>query len=226
MAKPNSSYEELARDAAARLNDAQAHGQQLTFLHDEPKPGETAKAARGKGKATSQLRDWLAVRGLRLPEDVITEMAGLASSGDAMLTAMAAAEKMMAWAQAGAASEMAWVNEAGEDKKRALRTEPTLAERVEAFKFFYTIQLRAAEALLPYGLAKITPDVAVPQAVQVVVMPGGGAAPASAQARDVTPQDKRLGPPPMPWEMPQNQQVSDADVSLSDVSDRTEGAKR
>ena len=224
MAKPNSSYEELARDAASRLDEAKAAGQQLTFLPDEPAPAESDRAKRGKGKATSQLRDWLASRGLRMPEDVITEMAGMASTGDAMLTAMAAAERMLAWAQAGAASEFIWTNDEGAAKTRHLRTEPTMAERLEAFKFCYTVQLRAAEALLPYGLGKVTPDEAPQTAVQVFVAPGGQAQVRQGpdQARDVTPTPRRLTPPPMPHEIQQNQGLADEVARKSDNESRTE----
>lgn len=214
MAKPNSKADAMAREAAARIDADRAAGKQLTFLPDEPQPDDSGKAVRGKGKAASQLRDWLAARGMRLPEDQLSAMAGLATSDDVFTHAMATAERVLIWAQQGAT------------EYKGAPVAPSMGQRLDTFKFVYTAALRAAEALLPYGLAKITPDVAVQQAVQVVVMPGGGAAPASAQARDVTPQDKRLGPPPMPWEMPQNQQVSDADASPSDVSDRTEWAKR
>ena len=224
MAKPNSSYEELARDAAARLDEAKAAGQQLTFLPDENRAGESSKSVRGKGKATSQLRDWLAARGMRLPEDVIADMAGLASSGNAMLTAMAAAEQMTAWAQSGAATEVTWVNDDGEEKRRHLRSEPTLAERMEAFKFFYTVQLRAAEALLPYGLAKVTPDAGPTQVVQVVVAGGGGQQASRSGpdgARDVTPKGRQVGPPPMPHEMQQKQPLSQTQNADADDEART-----
>lgn len=214
MAKPNSKADAMAREAAARIDADRAAGKQLTFLPDEPQPDDSGRAVRGKGKAASQLRDWLAARGMRLPEDQLAAMAGLATSDDVFTHAMATAERVLIWAQEGATAY------------KGAPVAPSMGQRLDTFKFVYTAALRAAEALLPYGLAKVTPDAAPVQAVQVVVMPGGNAAPASAQARDVTPQDKRLGPPPMPWEMKQNQQVSDADVSSSDVSDRTEGAKR
>lgn len=226
MAKPNSQYDELARDAATRLEEAKATGQQLTFLPDEPQPGDSARAVRGKGKASSQLRDWLAARGMRMPEDVIVEMAGMASSEDAMLTAMAKAERMWAWARSGAATEDRWVNGEGEEKIRHLRTEPTMLERVEAFKFFYTVQLRAAEALLPFGLAKVTPEDQPQAAVQVFVAPGSQVTTSPATgpdaARDVTPKPSRLAPPPMPHEITQNQQVSETQSRGADGKARTE----
>lgn len=225
MAGPNSKFDELARDAAERIEAAKAAGEQFTFLPDEPQPGDSAKAKRGKGKATSQLRDWCAARGLRLPEDVLIEMAGMASTEDAMLTCMAKAEQMLAWAQAGAATEDTWVNAEGDLKKRHLRTQPTMAERVEAFKLFYATQLRAAEALLPYGLGKVTPDVAVTAAVQVV-MPGAVAPQAAPRgpetARDVTPRPGRIAPPPMPHQIEQNQGLSGSQMPVADGKARTE----
>lgn len=225
MPGPDNQYQTLALQAAQRIDEAKAAGQQLTFLPDEPSPEDSARTKRGKGKATSQLRDWLAARGMRMPEDVIIEMAGMASSEDTMLTAMAKAEQMLTWAQAGAASEMVWVNSEGERKTRPLRTEPTMAERIEAFKFMYTIQLRAAEALVGYGLAKVTPEDAPQAAVQVFVAPGGSAQvrqDGADRARDVTPQPGRLAPPPLPHEMQQNQQVAQPVRRASDASDRTE----
>lgn len=225
MAKPNSQYDELARDAAERIHEAKASGQQLTFLPDEPQPGEGARAVRGKGKATSQLRDWLAARGYRMPEDVISDMAGMASTEDAMLTAMAAAERMLAWARDGAATEDKWVNSEGETKVRHLRTEPTMAERVEAFKFFYTVQLRAAEALMPYGLGKVQADEA-PQAPATPIVVAGGTVIVPQrpgdQARDVTPQARRIAPPPMPHEIVQNQHVAEPAQRGADDGARTE----
>lgn len=224
MAKPNSSFEELARDAGKRIEDARAAGEQLTFLPDEPRPGESERAKRGRGRATSQLRDWCAARGLRMPEDVLIEMACMASRDDVMLTCMAKAEQMLAWAQAGAASEMEWVNAEGETKGRALRTEPTLSERLSAFQFFYTAALRSADALIPYGLGKVTPDPA-PQ-VTVPIHLHAPAAPIAARpgdlARDVTPQPRRFGPPPMPHQIQQNQDLAAQPVAASAAKDRTE----
>lgn len=225
MGGPNSKFDELARDAAERIEAAKAAGEQLTFLPDEPAPGDSARAKRGKGKATSQLRDWCAAKGLRMPEDVLIEMAGMASSEDVFLTAMARTEQLLAWAQAGAAEKMKWTNEAGEEKTRILRTEPTMAERLAAFQFVFTAQLRAADALLPYGLGKVTPDVVAVAPVQIV-MPGA-AAPQEAPrgpdaARDVTPRPGRIAPPPMPHQIEQNQSLSETQPQAADASRRTE----
>lgn len=212
MAKPNSSVEALARDAASRIDAARAAGDQLTFLPDEPQPGESERAKRGKGKATSQLRDWCAARGLRMPEDVLIEMAGMASTEDAFLTAMARTEQLLAWAQSGAVG------------RKGAPVEPSTSLRLATFQFVYTAQLRAVEALLPYGLGRVTPDPA-PQ-VTVPIHLHAPAAPVAARpgdlARDVTPQQRRFGPPPMPHQIQQNQEVAVQPVAASAAKDRTE----
>jgi hypothetical protein len=210
MAKPNSKFDELARDAAERIEAARDAGQQLTFLPDEPAPGDSERAKRGKGKATSQLRDWCAARGLRMPEDVLIEMAGMASTEDAFLTAMARTEAVLTWAEAGATGY------------KGSPSAPSTAQRLATFQFIFTAQLRAAEALLPFGLGKVTPDVAVTQAVQVI-MPGA-APPASGPmtARDVTPKPGQIAPPPMPHQMQQNQKVSKGAPRDADGNSRTE----
>ena len=98
-----------------------------------------------------------------------------------------------------------------------------MGQRLARFEFEFTVMLRAAEALLPYGLAKVTPDAAPVVPVQVVFQApqGGQAVPAM---RDVTPSVPEMAPPPMPWEMQQNQSVADAAQAASDAARRTEGA--
>lgn len=195
LAKANT-FQELAAEAVERIEDARALGQQLTFLPDEPQPGDTDRAKRGKGKAQSELRNWLAARGMRLPEDVLVEMAGMASTEDAFTTAMARTEQVLAWAEAG--------DKGGRSASLTLR--------LDTFRFVYTAALRAAEALLPYGLAKVTPDQGA-MVVNQIVMPGAQAPAAPVDradtARDITPQPRRMAPPPMPWEVQQNQDLSE-----------------
>lgn len=224
MGGPNSKFDELARDAAERIEAAKAAGEQLTFLPDEPAPGDSARAKRGKGKATSQLRDWCAAKGLRMPEDVLIEMAGMASSEDAFLTAMARTEHLLAWAEAGARQTATGVRD-GVLVTMELDTSATMAQRLAAFQFVFTAQLRAAEALLPYGLGKVTPDV-VPVAPVQIVMPGAAApqqAPRGPEtARDVTPRPGRIAPPPMPHQIEQNQPLSETQPQPADASRRTE----
>lgn len=223
MVKPNTLTEGLAREAVARIEAARDAGQQLTFLPDEPQPGpdgQSGRPPRGKGKATSQLRDFLAARGFRMPEDVLVEMAAMASSEDAFLTAMARTEALLAWAQDGAVGY------------KGAPVAPSMAQRLAAFQFVYTAQLRAAEALLPYGLAKVTPDQTSSVVNQIVIQQGGAVqgggqvVPAGQTARDVTPQARRLAPPPLPHEMQRNQGLASGLSDASDAGIRTEGASR
>ncbi len=211
-----SQFDDLAREAAQRIEDARDAGHQLTFLPDEPVPAVAGgqRPPRGKGKITSQLRDWCAAKGLRMPEEVLIEMAGMASTEDAFLTAMARTEQLLAWAQAGAVGY------------KGAPVAPSMAQRLAAFQFVYTAQLRAAEALLPYGLGKVTPDVAPPVLVPVVVAAPRGEAPIRAgdQARDITPKPGRIGPPPLPVRGQGNQGVSEPSPVQSDADSRTEGA--
>lgn len=210
-----SQFEDLAREAAQSIDAARAAGEQLDLLPDEPLPdvaGPGGRAPRGKGKVTSTMRDYLAARGWRLPEVVMSEMAGLTSRDDVFLYAMQRAEQVLAWAEDG-----------GVGAKGSPRA-PTTAQRLAAFQVIYATAVRAAEALLPYGLGKVTPDEAPQAAVQVFVAPGSAAQVRQGpdQARDVTPQPGRIAPPPLPGEMQQNQRVAEPAPRGSDASDRTE----
>ncbi|MEO0859219.1 MAG: hypothetical protein AAFY65_01300 [Pseudomonadota bacterium] len=209
MARGNS-FEDLARDAADRIDHVRAQGEQLALLPgmDAATDADGAPAVRGKGKAQSQLRDWLATKGYRMPEDVLAEMAGLATSDDAFTSAMVRAEQLMTWAYAGAK---------GKDKDgKTVKLVPTPSQRIAAFQLAYTTALRAVDALMPYGAAKVQPDVQVHQAT-TIVMPTPTAAPGD-HAKVVS--GRRMAPPPMPHEMQQNQDVSDM------ASDDAVGARR
>jgi len=223
MGKPNSQAEELARDAAARIDEARDAGQQMTFLPDEPQPGESAKAGRGRGKATSMLREWLAARGMRLPEDQLAEMAGLTSREDVFVTAMARTEQALLWAESGGRT-VKYVMKEGVMIEKYLDNSATTGQRLEMFKFIYTHQLRAAEALLPYGLAKVQVDTAPQAPVQVNVY--GSAPERRSDPRDVTPKSGRIAPPPLPHEVVENQPLSKGDADNSDDETRTEGPER
>ncbi len=226
MAK-GSNFEELARNAALNIEAAQAAGQQLTFLPDEAQTGALgaagARPPRGKGKITSQLRDWCAARGLRMPEDVLIEMAGMASREDAFIVAMQRTEQMLVWAEQGARQTATGVKD-GVLVTIDLDTSATMAQRLAAFQFVFTAQLRAADALLPYGLGKVTPDapLVVPVPVYVAAPSRGNAA---DQARDVTPQtpmiERRISPPPMPDRTQRNQPLSETASGQSDADSRT-----
>jgi len=224
MARVNS-FEQLAAEAAERIEEARAAGKQLTFLPDEPTPAESERAKRGKGKATSQLRDWCAARGFRMPEDVLVEMAGMATGDDAFVAALARTEQVLAWATAGARKVGYVFNKELEAVvEQELDTSATMAQRLAAFQFVFTAQLRAVEAMLPYGLGKVTPD-ASPTVVVPVIMPAAPGQPAqhpADRARDVTPQARRMSPPPMPHEMQKNQRVAETAPRSADAERRTE----
>ncbi|WP_289150256.1 hypothetical protein [uncultured Salipiger sp.] len=221
MAKPRNTAEVLARDAAKRLEEARRTGEQLSLLADEPgrTPAEVAGRKPGRpkgatGKGSSQMRDWLAAKGYRLPEQQLSEMAGLASSRDVFETAMTRTEQILAWAFADALCE--------EGKPRKITPE----QRLSTFAQVFAVQLRAAEALLPYGTPKASPDVAVNQAVTLVVQGGGAAAPDPARdARDVTPSERAgLVPADVRWRNEQNQWVSETQSDNSDGAIRTDEA--
>ena len=211
MAKADNQFQRMASDAAARIDQAQAAGEQLNLLPVEPDAGALVAdgargtGQRGKGKAVSQFREWLAHRGHRFPEDVLSEMAGLASSEDAFLVAMKRTEQLLAWAYGHS-------------------QQPGKA-RLALFMQVYMAQLRSAEALLPYGLAKVQPDAAPPPAVQVNVI-GGGVQERGQEPRDVTPKAGRIAPPPLPHEMKQDQGLGEGESPNSDAETRTERVKR
>lgn len=226
--KSLSGYEADARAMADRVDAARAAGAQLTFLPDEAQAGSD-RAKRGEGKASSQLRKYLAAQGHKMPEDVLIQMAGMASGDSPLVAAMAMTEQMLAWAQNGSRDVVQIVKD-GYLIEKELDNRPTTAQRLASLQFVYTAMLRGAEALLPYGLAKITPD-AGNVVVNQIIMPGGaqaasGAADQGQAARDITPQQRRIAPPPMPGEMQQNQGLGDAGLSHSDAAIRTEGTSR
>ena len=227
MVKSLSTYEADAKAAADRISAARDAGDQLTFLPDEVQTG-SARAKRGEGKASSQLRKYLAAQGMKMPEDVLLEMAGLASRDDVFVTAMARTEQVLGWAEAGGRTVVQVVKD-GFLVEKALDNSHTTAQRLATFQFVFTACLRAAEALLPYGLAKVTPDAGA-SITNTIIMPGAQvpSAPAdrAAAARDVTPQMRRMEPPPMPHEMQQKQGLANAAAPHSDGDIRTEGLKR
>lgn len=209
MAKAENQWQEQAAEAAKRIDAARDMGQLSLFPGDAGADEGEGGAGRGKGKALSKLRELLAARGLRMPEDVLANVAALDDPEGPVMAALKKAEAV-ALAIYGHGQAPASV-------------------RLRLFETFYAQTVRALDALLPYGLAKVTPDVQVSQAVQVVVMPGGQgqqAAQGGDRARDVTPPARRMAPPPLPHEIQQKQGLGDAPDLSSDASDRTEGAKR
>lgn len=204
MVKTNQ-FAEDATEIAARLERSRAMGEQLPLLPGEP--AEADKPKRGKGKAQSQLREWLAARGLRMPEDQLVAIAGLDRPGDPVQQAMEDAERILAWSFDGA------------QIPKGGTTAATPHQRREVFGMVYSARMRAAEALLPYVAPKVTPDAAPPPAAAQIVVIG---APTGQQSmRDVTPSTRRIGPPPMPHEVQQNQRVSEPASDASDETDRT-----
>lgn len=216
MARPRNMLAETAEEAAKRVAEARQAGEQLGLFAEAPREAlPTAEARRGRGKArgASQMRLWLIERGAkRMPEDVLAELAGLMDDRSMVERAMAEAELMLAWA-----FEDAEVPKGGV-------TKPTARMRLDALASAIAAQVKAAEALMPYVAAKVTPDTGPQVQVTQIV---AAAAPSPAvrggdQARDVTPLPSRIGPPPMPHQMQQNQQVSDPSDTSSDGRDRTE----
>jgi hypothetical protein len=214
-------FETQAQKMAERMDHARQVGEQLSFLADPDGEGGEAvpaerKAGRPKGsknKVESQMRAMLAAKGMRMPEDVMAEIAGLSSREDVKLQAMADTEMLLSWAAAGAAklgkkgSKTDWKASGG--------------QRMSVFFEFYKLRIKALEALLPYGLGKVTPDVSVSNTqVTQIVMPGGGE---GASATLIEGRDSgRMAPPPLPNNMQQNQEVSEVEAVAQESAGRTE----
>lgn len=218
------------RQAAAahgRLAAAREVGEQLSLLAAPASPEDPAEivpvapaapAGPGrrpgsKGKRTSKLRQMLAARGYRMPEDVVAELAGLGGRQTAIELAMARVEQVLAWADAGGG---------------------TPAQRIGLFLAILKEQADAAAALLPYGLERLAPEQAQPAQPVVLVMPGAPAAgqggaviegraepPAGGQAGRI---GHRIAPPPMPGEIGRNQGLAGEARPASDCASRTGGA--
>jgi hypothetical protein len=221
-------FEDLAAQAARNIDVARAAGEQLTLLPEDPAPvAEGQRPPRGKGKITSQLRDWCAAKGYRMPEDQLIQIAGMASTEDVFIFAMQRTEQVLAWAEAGA-RKTAQVIKDGALIEVQLDTSATMAQRVTLFTTIYAAAVKAADSLLPYGLGKVNPDVTVAVPVPVYVAAPQAAAPGRPgdQARDVTPDPRRIGPPPLPGRpsmQPQgNQALSEALAKNADEGMRTE----
>lgn len=236
MTKTERETEALARDAAERIDEDRAQGRQLGLLPDPELPelgGAAGGAAGGKGvgrpagaknKGSSQLREWMAARGLRMPEDVISEMAGLHASGhDAFGFALAQTERLLAHV-GGAAVNRIWTPDKGhvvlEDAWK-----PSPGEFIDTFRFFYGMARQAAADLMPYGTPKASPDVNVSQAVIVQMAPGpSGSVDRGNGARDVTPAARRMVPADVRQQIVKKQQLSEGGAPHSDGQSRTDGA--
>lgn len=203
--------EKLAREAAARLDDAREHGQQLSLLVAEPSPADPAELPRGPGrpkgatgKRSSKLRQMLAARGFRMPEDVVAEVAGLGQRDMSTVElAMARAEQVAAWLEE--------------------RTGGLPLKREQLLGLFVAVwkeQNGAAAALLPYGLEKVTPD-QVQAPPTFIVMPGQAPVARVPGDRAVV-IDGDLAPPPLPSEIERNQRLADDVDARPTIGSRTE----
>lgn len=220
MSGPDNRFELMAREAAQSIDNSRELQRQLSLLPDETAGAELVedgKAKRGPGKALNQMREFLAAKGYRLPEDVLAEMAGLASREDAIMTAMVQAERILAWAGDGARN---LVYKAGVGHVELEGPwKPSPAQKRETFMQVYTLMLRAADALMPYGAPKVTPETVTHQQVNQIIVQGGASAAVNPadRARDVTPGGRRIAPPPMPGQSQGNQAVSRDDTEGSDA---------
>jgi hypothetical protein len=225
MSGPDNQFEEMAVNAVRSIENSRELARQLTLLPDEVAGAalvEGARPKRGQGKALNQMREWLAGKGYRLPEDILAEIAGLGSRESAMLTAMMQTEQILAWAGDGAVNLMFKPGVGHVEIEGPWR--PTPEVKRQTFMQVYATMLRAAEAMLPYGAPKVTPDAGAGTVVnQIVVQGAPSVAPAGPSGpRDVTPKARRIGPPPMPGEVQQIQGVSASPVDSSDGEVRTE----
>jgi len=145
-----------------------------------------------------------------MPEDVLAQMAGLASGPDAMVAAMEAAERVLTWAYADSAGGKT----------------PSPEQRLAMFAQLYTVQLRAAEALLPYGTPKASPDVQVQDnRTFILAAQPSSSRDRAASARDVTPaMDRRMMPADVAHQIEQNQRLSDDEIRAADDERRTKPA--
>lgn len=221
MPKPDNQWQVMAAKAAERIDRDRAAGKQLALIPEVEEPQLPERKATGgrpagaKNKGSSQLRKWLAEQGLKMPEAQIAEIAGLAAQDlDALGTAMAQAERVIAWATDGK-GELTGKN----------ATAALVAMRVDLFKFLYTAMLRASDALMPYGTPKASPDVNVTQNTTFVVpaapvQPGDQARVIEGRSAGTKP--GRMAPPPLPGEIEQNQDLNEADPDGSDGESRTE----
>lgn len=225
MPKPSNKLDQMARDAADRINRQVAMGKQLDLIPDVAAPqAAERKVGRPKGsenKGTGQMRKWLAARGLKMPEDQLVEMAGMASGHDAFTLAMVRAEQLLAWAGDGAVNMIFVVGEG--HKVLDGPWEPDAAAKIDAFKFFYGMALKANEAILPYSAPKATPDVNVQQSVFVNVPSAPSTAQPGDTARVISGRTSgRMVPADVAYKDQQKQDVTETDADSSDAESRTE----
>lgn len=201
-----------AEKIAKRLDQAREMNEQLTFLPSEDGEGgelvpEKRGAGRPKGaknKSSSQLKAMLAAKGFRQPEDVLALMAGLDSRLPPHILAMQRTEEVLAWAGGQHPGDF----------------QASVGQRLAVFTDLYKDMGRRAEAVLPFGLGKVTPDVNVSNTnVTTILMPGGGGG--SAPVVIEGGRGRAMAPPPMPKEIEQNQQVRETERGDNSKDGRT-----
>jgi hypothetical protein len=205
MPSPQNQFQQQAAEAARRIERAREL-EQLSLFPGDPSAEDARAGGRGKGKAMSTLRSLMAQRGHRMPEDVLAHIGALDDPEGPEMAALKKAEAV-ALALYGHAEAPASV-------------------RLRLFETFYAATLRALDAMLPYGLAKITPDAAPVQATQVIIYGGPGQSPVqgAAQAIEGRAVAPRLAPPPMPHQIQQKQGLAGSPVHDPDGAIRTDGA--
>ncbi len=225
MPRTERETEAMAREAAERIDRDADMGRQLGLLPgledpqlpDLPEKRGGGRPAGAKNKGSSQMREWLAARGMRMPEEVIAEIAGLRASGhDAFAFALAQAERLLA--HVGESAENRVYKQGVGHVILDAPWKPSPAEFLDTFKFFYATARQAASDLMPYGTPKAAPDVQVNTNVTMVVpaappreaRPGDGARVVNARPGD------RMAPPPLPGEIVENQQLGDEQSENSD----------
>ncbi|MBY5988203.1 hypothetical protein [Roseovarius atlanticus] len=230
MPRTERETEKLAREAAERVDRDLEQGKQLGLLPDVPEPHLPEPKGSGrppgsKNKGSSQMREWMAARGLRMPEEVIAEVAGLQANGkDAFNFALAQTERLLGHVGQSAVNRIFKVGEGHVTLDGPWQPSP--AEFIDTFKFFYGQARQAAADLMPYGTPKVTPDTNINQSVNVIV-PTAPSQPAdrAAQARDVTPSSAaRMVPADVKAEMQRKQEVRDEENDNSDAEIRTDEA--
>lgn len=186
----DSKFEDMARDAAARILQSSEMAEQLTLLPGLGDAEDAAARPRGRGvaKRNKGLGVWLRANGYQDPGERLAELANLNTTLDPITAAIARCE------QAAVGLGI---------------TDP--AQKLGLFQTMFAAQMRALEALAPYVHAKASPDAPPPPAVVVHMNQGGSVQPGDG-ARLVNPAPAASGlgvsfaPPPMPAESKQNQE--------------------
>ncbi|MEO0681134.1 MAG: hypothetical protein AAF192_12045 [Pseudomonadota bacterium] len=205
---------------AAKIEDQLslfAEGSSASRVPALAKDGERGpgRPAGSRDKRKSELRQYLAARQCRQPEEVLIQMAGLdRRDGDVIQLAMARAEAIIAWANEGADAPKPLKNGTVPD------TGVTRRERLDVFFAVLRAMSNAADALLPYGLGKATGDEAeaprTPLAAPIlnVNIDAGGQASSRTVSGGAAPSD--MEPPPRPWEDEENQGFIDGEGGEAD----------